>query len=136
MKAKFSDFEAECPIYRKYFSSHVARYIFEEVLSRDDTIIAMIDYSNAGKPALAACVLEIERHCLMHSTDVFSLDKNSAKQALGRMVKVVLNPFGYLPSKLKRIARPHDPANKVVSAHTYAKTGPAKLHVVRRIEPV
>ena len=51
------------------------------------------------------------------------------------MVRVVLEPFGYLPKSQKDIPKRFN-AEFVTSATVYAKTGSATMRVVKHIEEV
>lgn len=138
MKAVFADFIHNAPNYNKFENNPQARYIFESILSDDSNIIAMIDVSESGKPALCACLEQVEEYYLKQQIalldpDLFDLRDNFTKQALGTMVKVVLEPFGYKPSTQKNIPKKYQ-AKYVKSAMTYEKTGAASMKVVRRIE--
>jgi hypothetical protein len=138
MKATFLDFIQNAPNYNKFENNAQAKHIFENILSDDTNIIAMIDVSESGKPALSACLTQIEEYYLnqqipLLDPDLFDLRDNFTKQALGTMVKVILEPFGYQPSSQKNIPKKYQ-AKYVKSAMTYEKTGSASMKVVRRIE--
>jgi hypothetical protein len=138
MKSTFSDFIKNAPNYNKFEANPQARYIFEDILSEDTNIIAMIDVSESGKPALCACLQQVEdyyreQQIALLDPDLFDLRDNFTKQALGTMVKVVLEPFGYQPNSQKNIPKKYQ-AKYVKSAMTYEKTGPASMKVVGRIE--
>lgn len=135
MKSTFNDFIQNSPKYKKYDGNPDAIHIFDNILSLDDNIIAMIDISESGKPALCACLLDIENYYSSQVNPSFDLTDNFTKQALGAMVKTVLEPFGYQPKSQKDIPRSYN-AQFVTSASTYAKTGPATMRVVRRIEEI
>jgi hypothetical protein len=138
MKATFADFIQNAPNYNKFETNAQAQHIFNNILSIDTNIIAMIDVSESGKPALCACLEQVEEYYLnqqipLLDPDLFDLRDNFTKQALGTMVKVVLEPFGYQPSSQKNIPKKYQ-AKFVVSAMAYDRTGPASMKVVRRIE--
>jgi hypothetical protein len=135
MKTKFSDFIEKAPNYKKFDGNAEAIYVFEKILSRDDSIISMIDTSESGKPALCARLLEVEDYCRNHPKSEFNLTNNFAKQALGTMVRVILEPFGYITEKQKDIPKSYK-AQFVTSAMTYSSGGPAIMRVVRKIEEV
>ncbi|WP_018704811.1 hypothetical protein [Anaeromusa acidaminophila] len=135
MKATFSDFLQKAPNYKKFSGNAEAIHIFDTILSEDQNIIAMIDISEAGKPALCACLAQIENYYESQSSPQFDLKDNFTKQALGTMVRIVLEPFGYLTRSQKDIPKSYQP-KYVTSAMTYEKTGIASMKVVRRIEPV
>ena len=135
MKATYDDFIKKAPIYKKFLTNTEAIHIFESILSDDNNIIAMIDISEAGKPALCACLSEIEGYYDSQASPSFDLRDNFAKQALGTMVRVILEPFGYLTKIQKDVSRSYR-AKYITSATSYEKTGPASMKVVRRIEEV
>lgn len=135
MKATFKDFIQNAPNYKKFDGNPQAIHIFEKILSNDDNIIAMIDVSEAGKPALCGCLSEIEDYYQNQSSPLFDLNNNFTKQALGTMVRVVLEPFGYVTNSQKSIPKNFKP-KFVTSAMTYVKTGEASMRVVKRIEKI
>lgn len=135
MKTTFNDFIQNSPKYKKYDGNPDAIYIYDNILSKDENIIAMIDISEAGKPALCACILEIENYHDSQTNPTFDLTDNFTKQTLGAMVKTVLEPFGYETKNQKDIPRGYN-AKYVTSATTYAKTGPATMRVVRKTEEI
>ncbi|WP_366923866.1 hypothetical protein MFMK1_000782 [Metallumcola ferriviriculae] len=135
MKATFNDFIRKAPNYKKFKGNAEAIHIFNEILSDDQNIIVMIDASEAGKPALCACLEQVEDYYLSQAFPTFDLRDNFTKQALGTMVRIVLEPFGYLTKSQKDIPKSYN-ARFVTSAMTYAKTGPATMRVVRRIEQI
>jgi len=132
MKATFNDFIQNAPNYKKFDGNLEAIHIFKNILSDDDNIIAMIDISEAEKPALCACLSQVESYYKSQSSPIFNLTDNFTKQALGTMVRVILEPFGYLIKSQKNIPKSFNP-QFVTSAMTYAKTGPATMKVVRRV---
>ncbi len=132
MKATFNDYVNTSHSDKGLAQNRVAREIFEMILSRDDVIIAMIDASECGKPALSACVLEIEAHFQMSQTREFDLTDRYMKQALGRMVRCVLEPFGYEPVGQKEMPRNLE-TKYLTSASFYEKKGKARLKVVKKI---
>jgi hypothetical protein len=66
-------------------------------------------------------------------TPSFNLLDGFTKQALGRMVKTILDPFGYRPNKQKDMPKAIG-AKFVTSATTYKFEGNATMKVVRKIE--
>lgn len=135
MKATFYDFIQKAPNYKKFDGNSEAIHIFENILSDDANIIAMIDISEAGKPALCACLSQVESYYQSQTSPIFDLTDNFTKQALGTMVRVILEPFGYLTKSQKDIPKSFN-AQFVTSAMTYTKTGPATMKVIRRIEEI
>lgn len=139
MKTTFKDFIQKAPNYKRFDGNSEAIHIFENILSNDSNIISMIDISEAGKPALCACLSQIEDYYLSQVSPIFDLKDNFTKQALGTMVRVILEPFGYLTKTQKDIPKGYHRAKDkilVTSAMTYAKTGPATMKVVRCIEEI
>lgn len=139
MKTTFKEFIDKNHSYNSLKGNLVAKHLFEEILSRDENIIAMIDSNEAGKPAICGCLHEVEYYCETHITQDFHLGLNFAKQAVGRMVASIIEPFGYESYSQKRI--PNEFKSKFIrSAMTYNKVvdplKPAKLKVVRKIVEV
>jgi len=134
MKATFKDFLDNSPTYRNICHTPEAKHIFENILSKDSNIIAMIDASNDNKAALSGCIREVEEYHSNHPTTSFDIRERRFRQALGTMVKVILEPFGYQKQSEKRL--PKRKGGIIVTASTYALTGTASLKVVRKIEPV
>ena len=132
MKATFNDFILDAPNYKKYDGDPTAIYIFEDILSKDENIIAMIDTSESNKPALSACINEVESYFLSQQNPFFDLNDDFAKQGLGRMVRTILEPFGYLPKSQKDMPKSCN-SQFVKSAMTYDLTGKASMKVVRTI---
>lgn len=134
MKSTFNDFIDQYPNYKQFQNSRVAQHVFNEILSRDENMIAMADISDQQKPALAACILEVENYCEQNDDGLFSLTNNFAKQALGTMVKVILYPLGYETTIQKSM--PRSLSTKYVgSAMAYEKRKEPRLRIVKRIEP-
>ena len=96
----FQDFLDETPICSKLEGNAMAEAAFEE-LSKIPNIYKMIVMSDKGEPALAACISDVEK--LLRQQNQFDLNVDFNKQALGRMVKTILEPFGYYPVKEKPI---------------------------------
>lgn len=133
MKATFDDFIAQNPNCKKYDGNPEAIHIFDNILSKEENIIAMIDASDAQKPALSACVNEVEAYYKSIPNPVFDLTDDFTKQAVGRMVKTVLEPFGYQPHKQKDMPKACL-AEFITSATVYKFIGNATMRVVRKIE--
>lgn len=135
MKAVFEEFIKNNPNCQKFENQLEARYIFESILSKDENIIAMVEASDAGKPALSACINEVEHFFVGQLNPEFDLTNNFTKQALGLMVKTILEPFGYTSDRQKDIPKSCN-SKYVTSATVYAKTNQGKLKVVKKIEKV
>lgn len=132
MKATLDDYFTENTNCQKFRGNHDFQHIFEQILSTDANIIAMIDVSEAGKPALSACVNQIEAYCDSQTAPTIDLKDDFTKQAIGRAIRTILLPFGYEVKKQKDIPRSYQ-AKYFTSASVYALTGPAVLCVQKRI---
>lgn len=132
MKATFVDFIQENHNYKQFEGSSIAEQVFD-ILSQDQNIIAMIEASESGKPALSACVTEVESfYDGLSSTEGFDLNSGYVKQGIGRMVRTVLKVFGYLPCGQKNM--PKALCTKyITSASTYKRMGTASMKVVKTI---
>ena len=95
----------------------------------------MIDISKAGKPALCACLSQIETYYLNQTSPIFDLRDNFTKQSLGTMVRVILEPFGYLTKSQKDIPKSYN-SQFVTSAITYTKAGLSTMKVVQKIQEI
>ena len=99
---------------------------------------ALIDASEAGRPALTPVVENIE-HFFMDITKEYThtLDDNFTKQAVGLMVKTILEPFGYAVWKQKDLPKKSG-AKKFQSASAYRfnPLAPRTMRVVKRIEEI
>lgn len=134
MKATFDDFIAENPNCSKFKGDPDAISVFD-ILSKDENIISMIDVSEAGKPALTACVKEIETFFENQNNPTFDLTDGFTRTAAGRMIKTVLAPFGYEVTVQKDLPKASD-AKYFTSASCYEKSGTATMKVVRTIAEV
>lgn len=95
MLATLKEFFEENPNCKKFINSKEFQYIFNEILSKEENIIAMIDANESGKPALYACVFQVEKYYNSLSNPSIDLNDNFTRQAIGRAVKTILRPFGY-----------------------------------------
>ena len=137
MKATFTQFLEENKNCSGLDSNPDARAIFD-FLNLDENIIKMVDYSDQGKPALAACVLELE--AMYDAIPQPTLDLNDAftRTAVGRMVKCILKPFGYRVVKQKDFPKQRK-GKYFVSASCYEmdETDPQiSLRIAKRIEEI
>ncbi len=104
MKAKFNDFINENKNCSGLSENQDAKAVFN-IISKDSNIIKMIQYSEFGKPALEACVIEIEGYYTNRLNPEIDLKDSFTKQAIGRMVKTILNIYGYEVDGQKDISR-------------------------------
>ena len=137
MKAKFDDFIAQNPNCKKFANDDDMQNIFD-FLSQDFIIIQMIDASESGKPALSPVAVHVE-HFFMDSNKPHdnTLDDNFTKQAVGLMVKCILEPFAYIVISQKNLPK-NAGAVKFQSASVYRRdpTKAPTMRVAKFIEEV
>jgi hypothetical protein len=132
MLATFSDFIRQNPNCKKFESSEIMQEIFD-FLSKDFIIIQMIDMSEAGKPALTPVARNIENFFINYGQ---ALD-NFTKQAVGVMVKTILEPFGYNAYKQKNLPKSADSENfQTASVYRRDRLKVPTMRVVKRIEEI
>jgi hypothetical protein len=95
MKISFDEFFNILPNYKCYRESLSAKLIYEDILSKEENIKAMIEYANNNRPALLACIKQVEKYFDSIDDKSFDLNQNHPKQALGSMVKAILMGYGY-----------------------------------------
>ncbi len=134
MKATFIDFIKENPSCSKFEGNPTAIELFE-LLSTDESIIAMIDTSDAGYPALAARVETIKKFYDGLKNPSIDMTDDFTRKAVGRMVKTILKPFGYEISSQKNLPK-YAKGYYFISASCYHKTGPASMNVIKNIEDI
>jgi hypothetical protein len=134
MLATFSDFISKNPNCKKFENDEDMRCIFN-LLSLEYSIIQMIDASKASVPALAPLAQNVEAVFTDKSKNhINTLDDNFTKQAVGLMIKTILEPFGYTVWKQKDLPRKFG-AKEFTSASTYrhSHTNQASLRVQKSI---
>jgi hypothetical protein len=120
MKATFNDFLTQNPNCSKFANDEDAQRIFD-LLSGDLQIILMLEASDAGKPALTPFAANVEHIVAdLNYEHAISLDDSFTKQAVGLMVKTILEPFGYVPWKQKDLPK-SAMATKFQSASVYRR---------------
>ncbi len=137
MLATFSDFITQNPNCRKFENDDDMQNVFG-FLSQDFIIVQMIDASEAGKPALAPVAVNVEHFFAdPNKPHDNTLNDNFTKQAVGLMVKTILEPFGYTVWKQKDLPKKVG-ATKFQSASTYRFniTAPRTMKIVKRIEEI
>jgi len=135
-KSTFQDFIDDNPNCKKYDGNPDAMEVFD-ILSLNENIVKMIDANSAGKPALTPCIKTIENFIISRPNPTIDLTDDFTKQAVGRMAKTILKPFGYKPSRQKDL--PKDLNARYFKSATYYeidKNVPISLRVVRHIEEV
>lgn len=135
MKSKFADFINQFPNCSKFSNNADAMRVFD-FLSEDASIIKMVDAIESGKPALSPVVKQTECD---FQTNSFSFDDHFTKQAVGMMVKVVLQPFGYIrkPGNQKNLPKEAG-ATKFVTASCYRYFPDSKttMRIVKSVEEI
>ncbi len=136
-KATFNDFLSQNPNCKKFADDEDMIYTFN-MLSQDVILIRLIEASEFGKPAISPVVSNIE-HVFMDFSKPHAntLDDNFTKQAVGLMVKTILEPFGYSVWKQKDLPK-SAMAEKFQSASVYRRdiTKPATMRVAKYIEEI
>lgn len=133
MKRMYNDFISANPNCSGLSSSKTAEAVFD-FLSRDENIISMIESADAQQPALAGCVQELEAfYDGIQDKDMDLEDFN--KQAVGRMIKTILEPFGYVPTGQKYLSKALN-TKYFKSAKCYSLTNPASMKVIKKIVEV
>jgi len=136
-KATFEDFIKQNPNCKKFENDETMQDIFC-FLSQDFVLTQLIDMSAVGKPALAPVVENIEHFFMdISKTYVNTLDDSFTKQAVGLMVKTILEPFGYSVWKQKDLPK-NSYATKFQSASVYRRdmTKTPTMRVAKYIEEV
>ena len=135
MKATYHDFLNENPTCATAGATTAAQSVFE-LLSHDDNIIAMVDASEQGQPALTPCIQQIENYLVDTADPGFNVNQNVTRQTIGCMAKTILNPFGYRVVKQKNL--PKGTGQYFASASCYSLLAPeeATMKVVKRIEDI
>jgi len=117
------------------------RYIYENILLVDDTIIKMIDAAEHKITPVSIPAKEIESYVgsssiiLDRAIDEKVADLN--RQAIGTMIFHILNQFGYEKIKDHNRQIPNNYKGEYLSTGaTYSKTGIASMRIVKRIEEV
>lgn len=137
MLATFNDFLVKNPNCKKFADDEDMIYAFN-FMSQDFIIMQMLEASEAGRPALTPIVENIEHiFADLSKKHSNSLDDNFTKQAVGLMVKTILEPFGYTVSTQKDLPKKSG-ATKFQSASTYRydHAAPRSMRVVKRIEEI
>ena len=132
MKATYIDFISANPNCSNYADNKDAQRIFD-FLNKDENIIKMVEFADQGKPALAGCVFELENYFDDMNSKTIDFNDGFTRTVIGRMIKTILEPFGYLVTKQKDFTK-NRKGKYFTSASCYALTGPASMHIVKRVE--
>lgn len=134
MKCTFQAFIEQNPNCSKFDGVAEAILVFEH-LSKDESIIKMIDACESGKPALMPVAREIEVLLEGVTSPAISFDDHFTKQAVGLMVKSILKPFGYVVGSQKALPVSCGAKKfKSASCYTFSEKEGATMRVVKRIE--
>jgi hypothetical protein len=91
----FQDFIESSVGASPYKNNKTAEAIWD-LLAEPKNVAKMIAMAAIGEPPLLACAAEVEKM----STDEFDVRKaNTPKRLAGRMVRVILEPYGYVPKR-------------------------------------
>ena len=104
MLATFDEFIKENPICAKFADNKDAKAVFE-ILNQKTNIIKMMEISEFNKPALAVCLREIEEFYDRQSTPTIDLTDDFTRNMIGRMVRMILYPYGYRVDKQREIPK-------------------------------
>lgn len=135
--ATYEDFISQNPNCIKFKNDEIMQDIFY-FLSVDYVLTQLIDMSNVGKPAISPIAENIEHFFMdFRKTYTHTLDDQFTKQAIGLMVKTILEPFGYVPWKQKDLPK-NSRSTKFQSASVYRRDicKKATMRMVKRIEEV
>ena len=137
MLATFEDFIRQNPNCKKFEDDDDMWNIFQ-FLSREYVLTQLIDACEAGKPAITPIVENIEHFFADRSKEhKNTLDDNFTKQAVGLMVKTILEPFGYVVWKQKDLPKKSRATKfQTASAYKFSYFAPRTMRVVKRIEEI
>jgi len=136
-KATYNDFLTQNPNCKKFADDEDMIYTFN-MLSQDIFLVQLLEASDFGKPAIAPIVTNIEHVFMDFSREhANTLDDTFTKQAVGLMVKTILEPFGYVVWKQKDLPK-NSRAEKFQTASVYRRDilKKATLRVNKTIEEV
>ncbi len=134
MKATFADFINENPTCVKFADNPDAKKLFD-FLSEESNIIDMIAVCDTNKPALAACASKIEKFVETNALSQIDLTDKFTRTMVGRMIKTILSPFGYLPTT--QIDLTQSARGKIFTSGTrYEKKGYATMEIVKTIREI
>ncbi|MGN0696403.1 MAG: hypothetical protein ACI4J5_06540 [Oscillospiraceae bacterium] len=135
-RASFNDFIAANPNCQK-FGGNPEAILFFEFLSADASIIKMIEASDSGKPALSPVAKDIEKLFDSFSAPTISLKDSFTKQAVGLMIKCILEPFGYVVAEQKNLPKSSGAKYfRSASCYRFDENAPATLKIVKKIETI
>lgn len=135
MKATYSDFIADNKNCSNFEFNPDADKIFD-FLNQDEIIIKMAEYADQNKPALAGCVLELERFYDDIENPTIDFNDSFTRTVVGRMIKSILKPFGYSVEKQKDF--PKNRKGKYFASASCYKLNEdnATMRIVKKIEEI
>lgn len=134
MKATYADFIYENPNCSKYENNTDAQEVFD-LISEDANIIEMIAMCDMCKPALTACASKIEELVENKQLSQIAVSDGFNRTVIGRMIKTILAPFGYLPTKQNYLSK-NIGAIYFTSGMCYEKRGNATMQIVKEIREI
>ena len=134
MKATYIDFISANPNCSNFEDNKDAQKVFD-FLNQDENIIKMVEFADQGKPALAGCVFELEAFFDTMNSTILDFNDGFTRTVIGRMIKAILEPFGYLVTKQKDFTK-NRKGKYFTSASCYSLTGPASMQIVKRVEEI
>lgn len=113
-----------------------AQKVFD-FLNQDENIIKMIEYADQDKPALAGCVFELEEFFKAMKSTELDFEDGFTRTVIGRMVKAILEPFGYVVSKQKDFTK-NRKGKYFTSASCYKFNEDANpsMRIVKKVEEI
>lgn len=134
MKATYQDFLADNRNCSGFANNTDAKALFD-LMNQDEYIIAMVESCEANKSALAGCVLAVEAFYDNLQQPTIDLNDDFTRTVVGRMVKSILEPFGYVPTVHRKLSKNCN-ARYFRSASLYKLDGPATMQIVKRVEMI
>lgn len=134
MKATYIDFISANPNCSNFEDNKDAQKVFD-FLNQDENIIKMVEFADQGKPALAGCVFELEAFFDSMNSTTLDFNDGFTRTVIGRMIKAILEPFGYQVTKQKDFTK-NRKGKYFTSASCYSLTGAASMQIVKRVEEI
>ena len=119
--------------YAPIATSIVAETVYETILCDPNMRIAMVDAIRADRPAINAVSKQIENYYNSLPTPDINLADDQVKQCFGRLVAVVVEPFGYLPKKTQAKGKLDNNNHYFVTGKKYQLTGKPSEKIIRTI---
>lgn len=119
--------------YTPIATSVVAETVYNTILCDPNMRIAMVDAIRADRPAINAVSKEIETYYDSLPAPDINLTDDQVKQCFGRLVAVVVKPFGYLPKKTQAKGKLDKNNHYFVTGKKYQLSGQPSEKIVRTI---